>query len=129
MLEQSNDGFSLNNLFELRFFSDILNNNPESVIISDEDWKIAFMRLSANFQNSTKLELALNVIKQFEAINPIRKYKSDWRIFLSESKIEDFVDVDSEIIYVSTIHKSKGKEFDNVVILLKDFDPGPDENK
>ncbi len=51
------------------------------------------------------------------------------KYFLSESKIEDFVEVDSDIIYVSTIHKAKGKEFDNIFILLKDFEHRPDENK
>ncbi len=128
-LIQSNDGFSLNNLYELRFFSDLINSNSDSAIVGDEDWKIGVMRLSSYFQKSAKLDLALGVIKQFESINPLRKYKSDWKIFLSESKIEDFVDVDSDIIYVSTIHKAKGKEFDNVFIMLKDFDPGTDENK
>ena len=128
-LIQSNDGFPLNNLNELRYFSDLVNSNSNSAIMGDEDWKMAIMSLSSYFRDSTKLDLALSVIKQFDAINPLRKYKSDWKIFLSESKIEDFIVVDSEIVYVSTIHKAKGKEFDNVFILLKDFEPEPDENK
>jgi ATP-dependent DNA helicase RecQ len=128
-LIQSNDGFSLSNLYELRYFSDLVNSNSDSAIVGDDDWKIAVMRLSSYFQNSSKLDLALGVIKQFESINPLRKYKSDWKIFLSESKIEDFLEVDSEVIYVSTVHKAKGKEFDNVFIMLKDFNSGTDENK
>jgi len=128
-LIQSNDGFSLNNLYELRYFSDLLNRNPESATIGDDEWKEAVMKLSNHAQESIKLDLAISIIKEFEATNPIKKYKSDWKIFLAESKIEDFVNVDAETIYVSTIHKAKGKEFNNVFIMLKDFNPEPDENK
>ena len=32
-------------------------------------------------------------------------------------------------MYVSTIHKAKGKEFDNVYLLLKNFTPGTNEDK
>ena len=39
---------------------------------------------------------------------------------MNESKFEDFYDEqDQEVIYVSTIHKSKGREFDNVYMMLK----------
>ena len=48
------------------------------------------------------------------------KYRSDFEEFLNESKFEDFYDEqDQEVIYVSTIHKSKGREFDSVYMLLK----------
>jgi ATP-dependent DNA helicase RecQ len=43
--------------------------------------------------------------------------------------VEDFLNVDSEMVYVSTIHKAKGKEFDNVYLLLKNFTPAADEDK
>ncbi len=33
------------------------------------------------------------------------------------------------MVYVSTIHKAKGKEFDNVYLLLKNFTPATDEDK
>src|SRR4029079_14161673 len=32
-------------------------------------------------------------------------------------------------IFVATIHKAKGKEFDNVILLLKDFNINSDEQK
>lgn len=39
---------------------------------------------------------------------------------MKESNFEDFYDEDDrEVIYVSTIHKSKGREFDNVYMMLK----------
>lgn len=56
-------------------------------------------------------------------------YKSDWKTFLTESKLEDFVRINGETIYVSTIHKAKGREFDNVFLLLNNFDSSEEECK
>jgi len=48
---------------------------------------------------------------------------------LTESKMEDSITIDNELIFVSTIHKTKGKEFDNVYLLLNGFDIQKDESK
>lgn len=37
-----------------------------------------------------------------------------------ESSVEDFCDVSSADVVISTIHKAKGKEFDNVYMLIAD---------
>lgn len=50
-------------------------------------------------------------------------------VFIRESKLEDFVGKNGETIYVSTIHKAKGKEFDNVFLLLDNFNPATDDDK
>ncbi|WP_026764550.1 RecQ family ATP-dependent DNA helicase [Sediminibacterium salmoneum] len=128
-LIQSNDGFNLSNLYELRYFSEIINANTDSPIIFEEDWANAKQKLITHIKTSSKKELAISVIKTFEETNTIKKYKSDWRSLLFESKIEDFIKIDSEIVYVSTIHKAKGKEFDNVFLLLNNFMPQTDEDK
>lgn len=128
-LIQSNDGFNLTNLYELRFFSDMINEHNDSPLITGEDWEDAKRRLNAHISTSTKKDLANAAIKAFEATNTAKKYKSDWKAFLFESKVEDFLNIDSEIVYVSTIHKAKGKEFDNVYLLLKNFTPGTNEDK
>jgi len=128
-LIQTNDGFRLSDLYELRYFSDQLNANPESPIISDETWEDAIQKLSSHVSQSNKLQLVTHVYKEFESVNPVKKYKSDWKAFVMESKIEDFINIDSETIFVSTIHKAKGKEFDNVFILLNNFNVSSDENK
>jgi ATP-dependent DNA helicase RecQ len=128
-LIQSNDGFNLGNLYELRYFSDIINNHADSPLITDEDWDHAKHRLNTHINTSARKELANAVIKTFEEANTAKKYKSDWKTFLFESKVEDFVSINSELVYVSTIHKAKGKEFDNVYLLLNNFAPGTDEQK
>lgn len=128
-LIQSNDGFPILNLYELRYFSDRLNLDTGSPLIPEEDWSLAMTQLSRDLQKSNKLETALNAIRNFSLVNAVRKYKSDWTTFLGESKIEDFTAIDTETIFVSTIHKSKGKEFDNVILLLNNFDTTTDEQK
>ena len=126
---QSNDGFNLSSLYELRYFSNIINDNTGTPLITDEAWADAKLRLKAHINTSAKNELANAAIKAFEDTNTVRKYKSDWNAFLFESKIEDFLSIDSDTIHVSTIHKAKGKEFDNVFLLLNDYNADTDEAK
>jgi ATP-dependent DNA helicase RecQ len=128
-LIQTNDGFNLNNISEVRFFLDQLNLTDEVFIIGDELWEYAKRELINKFRNSSKLELCDNLIKDFEAINPKRRYKSDLEVFIRESKLEDFYSENGETIFVSTIHKAKGKEFDNVFLMLENFNPSSDEAK
>jgi ATP-dependent DNA helicase RecQ len=128
-LIQTNDGFNLYNLLEVRYFLGQLNLSDDIFMISDEAWENAKRTLSNKFRNSTKLELCNNLIKDFEATNPKKKYKSDLDVFIRESKLEDFFNEHGETIFVSTIHKAKGREFDNVFLLLENFNPTTDEAK
>ncbi|MEA1786003.1 RecQ family ATP-dependent DNA helicase [Arenibacter sp. GZD96] len=128
-LIQTNDGFSLYNLSEVRFFLSQLNLADDVFIISNDVWANAKRELINKFRNSTKLEVCTNIIKDFEATNPKKKYKSDLEVFIRESKLEDFFNENGETIFVSTIHKAKGKEFDNVFLMLENFNPATDEAK
>jgi len=120
-LIQTNDGFNLYNLKELRYFTDLINAPAVAPLISEHEWNDAKRNLNQDFQKSNKLEWCNIIIREFESVNPVRKYKSDWKTFLTESKLEDFVQINGETIYVSTIHKAKGKEFDNVFLMLDNF--------
>lgn len=128
-LIQTNDGFNLYNLSEIRFFLSKLNLKDGVFIINDDSWENAKRELVNKFRNSNKLELCANIIKDFEATNPKKKYKSDLEVFLRESKLEDFFNENGETIFVSTIHKAKGKEFDNVFLLLENFNIATSETK
>jgi ATP-dependent DNA helicase RecQ len=128
-LIQSNDGFSLLNLYELRVFSDLLDKGADTPLIPEEVWAEAKRQANEIIDRSNKKDLANAIIRRFEEVNTQRKYKSDWKAFLFESQIEDFQPADSETILVSTIHKAKGKEFDNVFLLLDKFSPDTDEAK
>jgi ATP-dependent DNA helicase RecQ len=120
-LIQTNEGFSLYNLLEVRFILSQLHLDDDIFIISDDVWANAKRDLINKFRNSNKLELCLNIIKDFEAANPKKKYKSDFEDYIRESRLEDFISGNVETIIVSTIHKAKGKEFDNVFLMLENF--------
>ena len=92
-------------------------------------WEAAMQAFATIFQTSSRRELVLAIARRFDAIHPKHKYYSDWDTFVRESHIEDFTDTEEPAIYVSTIHKTKGKQFDNVFLLLNGFKPSTDEDK
>lgn len=116
-LIQSNDGFSLYNLVELRFFLDITKEDDSTPVISNEKWKDSIEELKTVYNRSSCLELCLKLIKKFEELND-RKYHSDLENYIAESQLADFCYSDENEVIVSTIHKSKGHEFDSVYILI-----------
>ncbi len=126
-LIQSNEGFSLSNLVEIRFFLSQLNADNNVFTIDDETLDLAKRMLAQKFATSTRLEVCTNLIRDFEAINPKRKYKSDLDVFIRESKLEDFLSTNGETIFVSTIHKAKGREFDHVFLMLQNPNSSTDE--
>ena len=126
-LIQSIDGFSLSNLAEIRYFmkritsSDSKLNRPAvqySPIISDESWNEAKEKLQLEYKDSTCLDNCLEMLNAFEKIS-VRKYRTDFEEFVKESCFEDFYPEKRGAVYVSTIHKSKGREFDNVYLMLE----------
>ena len=128
-LIQSNDGFNLYNLAEVRFFLSCLDFGDGVFVISDEIWYNAKRKLKEKYFKSTKFSVCRNIINDFEAANPIRKYKSDFEDFIRESKLEDFIGENGDAIFISTIHKAKGKEFDNVFLMLENFNPSSNDSK
>jgi ATP-dependent DNA helicase RecQ len=128
-LIQSNEGFNLYNLLEVRYFIEQLNFREDTYTISEEVWKQAKRNLWDKYRNSTKIDICINLIKEFQLSNPKKKFQSDFKVFIRESKMEDFIGVGGETIFVSTMHKAKGKEFDNVFLMLDDFNPVTDEAK
>jgi len=128
-LIQSNDGFNLINLAEIRFFLSQPGLAGNIITVTDEAWDKAKRSLAQRYLRSTKYELCKNLIRAFEAANPKMRYRSDLEVFIRESKLEDFYGENGETIIVSTIHKAKGKEFDNVFLLLEDFFPSTDNDK
>ena len=128
-LIQSNEGFNLYNLFEVRYFLNSVKSDDSSFVIPDDLWLEAKRVFKETFQQSTKYELCMSLIRDFEETNTKKKYLSDFDVFIRESRLEDFYTENGDVIYVSTIHKSKGREFDNVFIMLDNFRPEKDAMK
>lgn len=128
-LIQSQDGFSLLDLYEIRSFIDDLQLSADSAIIPKSNWNHAKRLFVTKHKNSANFVVCKALLVDFQEINPKVKYLSDFNVFISESQTEDFTNAQGEYINVSTIHKAKGKEFDNVFIMLTDFDIRSDDAK
>ncbi len=128
-LIQTNDGFSLYNIVEVRYFIEQLGFKNDTYTITQETWKTAKRKLWDTYRESPKVDICINLIKDFELSNPKTKYQSDFEVFVRESKLEDFTSTNGETIFVSTIHKAKGKEFDNVFLLLCNYLPDNNSKK
>ena len=128
-LIQSNEGFSLFNLYEVREFISILKNNEASIKISPGCWITSVHEFSRIFGQSRNYSLLSLMIDRFDAEYPVHKYMSDFEIFIKESSPEDFTAFSSGILNVSTMHKAKGHEFDNVFVMLDNYSIESDESK
>jgi len=117
-LIRSNDGFYLRDLAELRFFLDTIR-GYDAACLDNDTWTKSAEVVVEHFRGSECLEMFGNCLEAFNEECPGRKYISDFENFLLESRLEDFSKSRSSEIIVSTIHKSKGCEYDNVYISLK----------
>lgn len=127
-LIQSNDGFRLYNLAEIRFFLKQIDKRLQSSKIPEDVWNKAKQSLFDRYKTSACLEICKNLISDFETVNP-NKYRSDLEEFIKESNYEDFYGDDKESVTVSTIHKAKGREFDVVYMLINRVNIDNDEMK
>ena len=126
-LIQSNDGFNLYNVIEIRYLFNLVKSDDKAIVIQEDDWQEAIKELKNRYSGSTRLDICLNLARDFETINPGKKYLSDLQSYIMESRLEDFYGINSDTIYVSTMHKAKGREFDNVYLMLENIFPGSDE--
>ena len=116
---QATDGFRFINLAEVRYFFKQLGQSGSGTI-SKELWDDAKRHTEEAYANSKCLNAVRQFFVDFEAIHTTYYY-SDLREFALESSIEDFIATEGNTVFVSTIHKAKGREFDTVHLLLGDI--------
>ena len=113
-IAQSMGGFHFGNLAEVRYFLKQLDGNEIS--ISKEKWQEAKQCTLDTYASSTCLNVMKHFFADFEETRKVY-YRSDLREYIFESNIEDFIAADDKSVFVSTIHKAKGREFDTVYLL------------
>ena len=111
---QSMGGFRFGNLAEVRYFLKQI--GKDDVAISKEKWQEAKRRTLDTYAGSSCLSVMQHFFSDFEETHRLL-YRSDLCEYIFESNIEDFVAADEKSIFVSTIHKAKGREFDTVYLL------------
>lgn len=124
-IAQSMGGFRFGNLAEVRYFLKQLGGEKE-VTISKEKWNEAKQRTLETYESSTCLSVLQHFFSDFEATHQFY-YRSDLREYIFESNIEDFIAANDKSVFVSTIHKAKGREFDTVY-LISSIPDGRDVN-
>ena len=112
---QSMGGFHFVNLAEVRYFLKQLD-LKDDIAISKEIWQSAKQQTLETYSTSTCLKIMKNFFSDFETTHKTF-YRSDLDEFIFESSIEDFISSDNKSVFISTIHKAKGREFDNVYLI------------
>lgn len=108
--------FMFCNLMEVRFFMKCFK-KLQTPIIPDEKWDAAKLATYAKYGNSANFSYIKNGIETFEQSNGVR-YLSDLQDFVYDSNLEEFFKTSEGEVVVSTIHKAKGREFDDVFMLV-----------
>ena len=122
------DGFSLSSLFELRFFSEMLKRSVDkSGLIYDRVWENTVRQFCADFATNPHYMVCLSVLRKFHEAYPENKLLVDWWEYIREIRMQDVITPEREALIISTMHKSKGKEFDHVWLLSEEWDYGSDE--
>lgn len=121
-LIQSNEGFNLLQLDEIKYFFKALDLKENTFTISEEQWTKAKRLLYSRYKHSKNFPLCVEIIKLYQNLNSKVKYISDFKNFIEESKLEDFISTDTDTVLVSTVHKAKGKEFDTIFLMLQNID-------
>lgn len=124
------NGFSLSCLYELRTFTDFLKlKKNDAGLIFNKDWDAAKEHFELTHKSYIHLEVCLELIKKFELNFESQKQLVDWCEYIREIKMEDAIHADANAVIISTMHKSKGKEFDHVYVLLDDYNFSKTEAK
>ena len=118
-LIQSMDGLRFWNIAEMRYFLRYIDKRIKTPLITEELWEEAKHATFSIYDRSLSLIYVKRCVEQFEQTNRT-KYFSDFREFAFESSVEDFYDTSGTDVVVSTIHKAKGREFDDVYMLISD---------
>ncbi len=116
-LIQTLDGFYFYNMAEVRHFVKYLQRRISSPAIPDDLWEEAKRVTYDRYERSTSLVYLRRCLELFERTNKT-KYLTDFREYIFESSVDDFCDTSDADVVVSTIHKAKGREFDDVYMLI-----------
>ncbi len=118
-LIQSMDGFRFCCLAEIKYFMKHIYKMVSTPLVSDSIWEEAKRATFSYYKRSTAMPYVRRCIELFEKTNK-KKYLTDFNDFVFESSVEDFCDLSNADVVVSTIHKAKGREFDDVYMLITD---------
>jgi ATP-dependent DNA helicase RecQ len=123
-------GFRLGDLLEIKVFTNELHRfSSKTGFIETEVWERAIENLKSKFSGSRHLFYVLELIKMFHTAHASYKQLVEWREYINNINVEDALKVEKNSIVVSTMHKSKGKEFDHVFIMAQNQELNDDSER
>ena len=125
-LIQTGGSFRLADLAEIRYFLKQIDKRSSTPVISDGIWNEAKNKTLTTYAQSDLAEYLQAFFNGFESTNKV-KYRTDLGDYVFESNIEDFCLADKQTVLVSTIHKTKGREFDTVYMMLSRHEGASEE--
>lgn len=114
------DQFQLKNLLEVQLFNYFLqqHSDPAHGLITPAAWQACRLKVHTQCYDSQVLTLLDQLLEDFCAGHE-KLYYGEWESWLGEIRWEDIYDrAHQGTILVSTMHKAKGKEFDQVWLYL-----------
>ena len=126
----SDNQFNVSDILEVRTFTYFLGNRKDNAfgILEEDFWYQCKDKIFSMYSNSSNLSIVNEQFTLFEKVYP-QKTISEWNSFINEIKIEDTYIPKKNSILITTMHKSKGKEFDNVFIMLRNYNANTDAQK
>lgn len=118
LVQSAGNGMELQDIAELHWFLSMVK-KPGAVSIDMDSWNGAKAAMEEKFAGSACMDIVKNCLAGFEQEGCSQMYLSDFETYLRESRLETFISGGESEVMVSTIHKSKGCEYDNVHISLK----------
>ncbi len=124
------DDFELGKLREVRLFGRLLKkHHPDLGVIPQEVWSAVRSEYLEKLANNPLRQDCVDILDLFERSYRNRFDAEEWRSFCQEIKLSEAIHPEQDVVLVSTMHKSKGREFDNVFVLLDDQPMDSDEDK
>jgi ATP-dependent DNA helicase RecQ len=111
------ENFKLRNIVELHDFNKLLNSYllDDDTKYKEKYFEQALKIIDSRYKKSSNLKLLDKIIDRFLEESE-EYYISEWISYLDEIKLENFEEFRNGIV-LSTIHKSKGMEFEKVFLL------------
>lgn len=116
-LVQTMEGFRFCNLVEVKYFMKHIKEKTNAPIIPNSVWEETKQKTFAKYERSHSLPYLKRCLELFEQTSD-KKYIGDFKTYVFESSVEDFCDTSNADVVVSTIHKAKGKEYEDVYMLV-----------
>lgn len=115
-LIQTNERIKTFNVYEIRYFYNIIEEKVKITNnqITENIWIETFKNFNYKFSRVKDYEVYRLILNKFKETAELNPFIDDFKLYLLETNLSDYYK--KAPFVVSTLHKSKGKEFDNVFI-------------